>query len=116
MSKDTVISLLQEKGWTREQAIGIAANLQQESNFNPGAVGDSGKAYGIAQWHPDRQAFFQAKYGKPIQGSSLEEQVAFIDHELRTTEKRAGDRLATAKTAHDAGAIVSKHYERPLLV
>ena len=68
MSKDTVISGLMGKGWTKEQATGVAANIEQESRFNPAAIGDGGKAHGIAQWHPDRQANFQAQYGKPLKG------------------------------------------------
>lgn len=114
MSKDTVVRLLQEKGWTREQALGVAANIEQESGFRPNAVGDGGKAYGIAQWHPDRQANFQRAMGKPIQGSSIEDQVSFIDWELRNTEKRAGDILGRAKTAQESGSLFSLHYERPL--
>lgn len=108
------IEILQGQGWSREQAIGIAANLQHESNFNPGAVGDGGKAYGIAQWHPDRQAAFQAQYGKSIRGSSLEEQLAFLTHEMRDgNEKAAGKRLMAATDPAEAASIVSRFYERP---
>lgn len=100
-------------GWTRDQAIGIVANLQQESSFNPSAVGDGGKAYGLAQWHPDRQAKFKAAYGFDIRQSTYDQQLAFIDLELRTNEKRAGDRLRAATNPQDAAKIVSTHYERP---
>ena len=54
-----VIKQLQDLGWNQAQATGIAANIQAESNFKPDASGDGGKAYGIAQWHPDRQQEFQ---------------------------------------------------------
>ena len=82
--------------------------------MNPAAVGDNGKAYGIAQWHPDRQAEFQKLFGKPIQGSTLEEQLAFMQHELtKGREAGAGDRLRQTRTAADAAATVSRYYERP---
>lgn len=111
---EVAIDSLVNKGWSREQATGIAANLAVESQFDPSAVGDGGKAYGIAQWHPDRQAVFQQVYGKPIQGSTQEEQLAFLDHELRNgNEKSAGAKLAQAKSAADAAGIVSQFYERP---
>jgi len=104
-----------DKGWTREQAAGIVANLNKESNLRPGAVGDGGKAYGIAQWHPDRQAEFEKKYGKSIRGSSVAEQLDFVHYEMTEgKEKAAGDRLKRAQTASEAGSIVSKYYERPL--
>jgi len=101
------------QGWSKEQAAGIVANLKAESNFNPTIPGDGGRAYGIAQWHPDRQANFQAQFKKPIQQSSYAEQLAFVDWELRNTERRAGDRLRGARTAYEAGSIVSRDYERP---
>lgn len=101
------------RGWTAEQAAGIVSNLKRESNLNPSAVGDGGKAYGIAQWHPDRQAQFEKVYGKPITESSLAEQLEFVDWELKNTEARAGNKLKNAKTAAEAGSIVSQDYERP---
>lgn len=103
-----------KQGWTKEQAAGLAANIKRESAFRPDAIGDNGKAYGIAQWHPDRQAEFQKKFGKPIQGSTMDEQLAFMHHELtQGKEKGAGDKLRQAKSAEDAAAAVSKYYERP---
>lgn len=112
-SEQQAMDSLMAKGWTRQQAAGIVANLKHESNFNPGAVGDGGKAYGIAQWHPDRQARFKAWSGKDIRGSSFEDQLAFLDYEMRNQEKAAGDRLKAATNAAEAGAVVSKYYERP---
>lgn len=112
-----MVAKFQEKGWTKEQAAGIVANLKQESGstFNHQAVGDRGKAYGIAQWHPDRQADFKAWAGKDIRESTRDEQIAFVDYELRQgKEKAAGDKLRQATTAGEAGAIVSRHYERPM--
>lgn len=101
-------------GWTKEQAAGIVANLKHESALNPSAVGDGGKAYGIAQWHPDRQANFKKWAGKDIRQSSLEEQLAFVNYELtQGAEQKAGNLLRASTNAQQAGAIVSRHYERP---
>lgn len=108
------VEYFQQHGWTKEQAAGLAANLQRESMFAPGAVGDKGAAYGIAQWHPARQAEFARVFGKPIQGSTLQEQLAFVQYELtQGSESAAGDRLKTARTASEAAGIVSSRYERP---
>ena len=111
----SAMKFFMDKGWSREQAAGIVANLKHESNMRPNAVGDSGQAYGIAQWHPDRQRNFERWAGKSIRGSSTEEQLGFVQYELTEgNEKAAGDRLKQATSARDAGAIVSKYYERPL--
>lgn len=102
-------------GWSHEQTAGIVANLQAESGMRANAVGDSGKAYGVAQWHPDRQAEFRKWAGKDIRQSSLEEQMGFVHYELTEgNERRAGALLKAAKSAQQAGEIMSRNYERPL--
>ena len=108
----TAQKILMDKGWTREQAAGIAGNLQAESGLKTTALGDNGKAKGIAQWHPDRQAQFEKLSGKKIEEASFEDQVNFVDWELKNTEKKAGEKLKTAKTAEDAAKLFEKHYER----
>jgi LysM repeat protein len=103
-----------QQGWSPEQAAGIVGNLQAESgaNLQTDAVGDAGKAYGIAQWHPLRQKDFAKEMRKPLQGSSLQDQLEFVQWELNNTERNAGRHLRTAKTAEDAAAIVDQYYER----
>ena len=102
------------QGWTRQQAAGIVANLVAESNLQSTAVGDAGHAAGIAQWHADRQAAFQAEMDRPIQGSTLEEKLQFVQNELTAgTERGAGTRLRNATTAQQAGDTISRYYERP---
>ncbi|MEX2901311.1 phage tail tip lysozyme [Pseudomonas rhodesiae] len=109
-----VVDYFTSKGWTKEQAEGIAANLEAESGFKANATGDGGQAYGLAQWHPDRQAEFAKQYGKDIRNSTGAEQLEFINHELtRGNEKSAGSKLRTATSSYDAASIVSREYERP---
>ena len=109
---ERVIDFFTKKGYTREQAAGIAANIQLESNFKTDAVGDSGKAYGLAQWHPDRQEKFKAVFGKDIRQASFEEQLEYINWELKGPEKAAGRQLLSATTAADAAMKFDKFYER----
>jgi hypothetical protein len=112
-SAKEVIDYFVGKGWSKAQAIGIAANLEIESNFKTDAVGDGGKAYGIAQWHPDRQAEFKKKYNKDIRQSSFQEQMDFVNHELtQGSERLAGTRIKQAKNASEAAALVDQFYER----
>lgn len=101
-------------GWSKDQAAGIVANLQRESGMRANAVGDNGQAYGIAQWHPDRQANFAKWAGKDIRNSTVEEQMRFVNYELtQGAERRAGMLLRAAQSAEMAGIVMSKHYERP---
>jgi Phage tail lysozyme len=108
------INFFVSKGWTLEQAAGIVGNLQAESgkNLKIDSVGDGGQAYGIAQWHPDRQANFKKTFGKDIREANFQEQLAFVDWELKNTEIRAGNQLRQAKTAEEAAKFVDATYER----
>ncbi|WP_295541096.1 phage tail tip lysozyme [uncultured Pseudacidovorax sp.] len=113
-SSSGIVDALKKMGWTQAQALGIAANLKQESGFNTDAVGDGGKAYGIAQWHPDRQANFMKWAGKDIRQSTLDEQLRFLNYELtQGAERRAGDALRGAQDERSAASIVSRQYLRP---
>lgn len=109
------IRSLMAMGWSQAQAAGIAANLKTESGFNTDSVGDNGKAYGIAQWHGDRQAAFKARFGKDIHDAGFDEQLQFLNYELtQGSEQSAGRALRGATSASQAGALVSRYYERPL--
>jgi Phage tail lysozyme len=102
------------QGWTRAQALGLVANIQAESSFNIKAPGDGGAAFGLCQWHPDRQANFFKLFGHHIQDSTFAEQLTFVNFELRQgTETDAGARLSRQTTAAQAAEVVSTFYERP---
>lgn len=101
------------RGWTPEQTAGIIGNIGGESNFDIRAVGDGGRAYGLAQWHPDRQANFRRVFGIDIRQSTAAQQWQFIDWELNNTESRAGRLLRGAGSAAEATEIFMRHYERP---
>lgn len=108
------VAKLMAMGWTKAQAEGLAANIQRESKGDPNAVGDNGHAYGLSQWHADRQANFAKWAGHDIRQSTRDEQLAFMNYELRQgTERAAGTALSKALDAASAGATVSSQYERP---
>jgi hypothetical protein len=110
----TLSSYFQSQGWTPEQTAGIIANLHAESGLNPhGKLGDGGKAAGLAQWHPDRQATFRQVMGKSVAEASLLEQAQFVQWELTHTEANAGRILRGQTSARGAGGAVSAYFERP---
>lgn len=113
-SIEQALAYFRKQGWSAAQAAGIVSNLFAESGLRTGAVGDSGKAVGIAQWHADRQAAFKKLYGKDILHASLAEQLAFVNHELtKGAEQHAGALLKLSKDAYHAAGVVAKFYERP---
>jgi hypothetical protein len=112
-------------GLTVAQAAGPTANIQEESAFNPFIVGDGGKAYGLGQWHPDRQADYAKMFGHTMQSvtdlqQAMQEQLEFYQHELAgggdAGARKAGILLRGAQTGREAGAIVSRFDERPRAV
>jgi hypothetical protein len=113
-----LMGYFESQGWTHAQSAGIVANLERESSFSPTAQGDKDKntgeyqAYGLGQWHSDRQKKFAEWSGHDIKGSSLDEQMQFVQYELTHNEKAAGDILKTAPNASTAAYVVNSQYER----
>ena len=105
------MNILVEQGWSKEDAAAIMGNLRAESSLDPTAVGDSGKAVGVAQWHPDRQATFKKIMGKDIKDSTYEDQVLFVDWELKNTHKKAGEKIKSAKSLEEKAQAVEGSYE-----
>ncbi len=108
--------VLSSKGWSPIAVAGILGHLKAESNFNTSIKGDGGMAFGLAQWHPPRQAqlkAFAARTGGDWR--SLETQAAFVDFELKNGDpqsREAGRRLAAARTVEEA-VDAFMFYERP---
>lgn len=82
------IDFLIKQGFTANQAYGIVGNLMQESSMLPSA--DNGSHHGLAQWDKDPGgrweqlvAFANANGSDP---ESRATQMAFLVHELQTTE------------------------------
>lgn len=110
---DTALRFFQDRGWSQAAATGIVANLQAESRLFPSAEGDKGQAYGLAQWHKDRQLDFKRLFGKDISASSFQDQLEFVNWELRNHPEYGGAMLKASQNAEAAARIVSQYYERP---
>lgn len=111
---DYAFNWLVNRGYAPHQAAGIVGNLTQESNVRPdGVVGDNGTAFGIAQWRGPRLAGLQSYAQNNGQDwRSLDAQLGFLDHELNTTEKGAGDALRASPDVRSATRAVIG-FERP---
>lgn len=64
-------------------ACGVLANIEHESNFQPGIFGDEGTSYGLCQWHNGR---FTALRGYcnalGLDYRTVEGQLAYLKYEL----------------------------------
>lgn len=112
------LQFFMSKGWTREQAAGIVGGLRAESDFNTSARNagdgaDGSDSIGIAQWNAGRAKALQrfaARAGTDWRDFGT--QLAFVQHELETTEGTAADRLRGARDVRGA-AEAFLHFERP---
>lgn len=118
---NTAMSFFISRGWTPQQASGIVGNLQAESgrNLSMTAVGDGGKALGIAQWHANRRTVFERTFGKPWSQTTFTDQLNFIQWELNNSDsvsgnlnKNAGTAIRNSTTVAEAAIIFDSQYER----
>lgn len=115
-------------GLNRAGAEGEAANLWLESKYRPNANGDWNRAtqqwsaYGMSQYHSDREANFQKVMGFPLRGSSQDDQLKYKVLELQKygdpQTLKAGRLLQSlgggSNDAELAGRVASKFDLRPL--
>jgi len=105
---------LMGKDWSQNAAAGIVGNLYAESRLDPTRSGDNGTSVGIAQWHNERMVAM--KQWITAQGKDwrdLYAQLDFLDHELRTSERLAGNQLRLAGSPIQAARTFMDKFERP---
>lgn len=101
-------------GYSKEQAAGIIGSLLQENGtLNPQAVNPKSGAQGIAQWLGSRATGFEAFAGTDLGHSSFEQQVAYMLHELQTSEAAADRRIRRQMDPASAASAHALGYERP---
>jgi hypothetical protein len=110
-----IARLKKDLGYTDAQAAGTVGSLMQESGqtLDPTARNPTSGATGIAQWLGPRAKAFAEQFGHPLSQSTFGEQADFMLQELKTTEKRANERILMAKTPEQAAEIHAREYERP---
>jgi hypothetical protein len=105
------------QGYTPEQAAGIVGNLTKESGMrtdarNPNDGGPGKDSVGLAQWNRERLEGLERFAGE--RGTSkydFETQLAYVDYELRNSERTAGNSLRGSTDAGGA-ALAMTRYER----
>jgi murein DD-endopeptidase MepM/ murein hydrolase activator NlpD len=113
-SSKKIIDFFVSKGLEPHQAAGVAANFQAESGLNPSAIGDSGKAHGLAQWRDSRWTNLQnfaKEQNKSWKDFNL--QLDFAWDEMTNKYPSMLSSLKSSKTSDEATEIVMLNYEIP---
>lgn len=120
-SAQEVIGGLVARGVPQHIAVGIAGNMQIESDgfktdvneYAPLVEGSRG-GYGLNQWTgPRRRQFEQYVAERGANPADLDTQLDFTLWELQNTEKAAGQALASAQSPAEAARIYSEKFLRP---
>jgi hypothetical protein len=117
--RENAMLALTNMGWKREQAEGIVNSLNAESSLNPHAEGDHGHAFGIGQWHADRQAEFAKMFGHSMRegtGDSamdMLEQLRFLSSGDNGSERGAINLARAADSEAQTREVMVRQYLRP---
>lgn len=99
---------------SRIQAAGIVGNLLQESGLRTRIKGDGGKAFGIAQWHPDRQKGLKAlANSRGVDITDLDTQLEYVWQEMNSTHKKALNSILNSNTLEGSTIAFMKDFEKP---
>jgi hypothetical protein len=107
-SKEMYDYLTKEKGLSHEQSIGILANIQAESSFMPGVIGDDGTSGGLFQHHNERFEEMKKFVGKDWQ-TDWKKQIDFALQEKEGKEYTG----KTYKSSEEATKEFTRKFERP---
>lgn len=111
--------LTEQMGLPRSSACGILANIEVESAFNPGALGDNGTSYGLCQWHAGRYAALRSFcQGRGSDYQSVAGQLAYLRYELENTYPdllaQLRVQMEDADGAYRAAYLWCTEFERPV--
>ena len=108
VSSKEVYDYLKSKGLSQNHILGILANIQAESSFNAGAIGDSGTSGGLFQHHKERFSGMVSFAGKDWAKNWKKQ----IDYALR---EEPGKQYVSKefKSAQEASAWFTLNFERP---
>ncbi len=117
-TQESMYKMLREMGYSKAECCAIFANIEHESGFRLDALGDNRTSYGLCQWHNSRWTDLNNYCSQNgYDPSSLEGQIKFMDHELRTKYQGVYDKLMnvddTIEGAKEASKYWTIYYEVP---
>jgi hypothetical protein len=109
-----------QKGLSHDAALGMVANEEGESGFNPHSVGDGGSAGGSFQWHKTRRDQILAGTGIDVWSSKSSHSDMLRAAHWEMTQgpdsqaRQAWEAFKNVATPAEGAAVGVKYYERPL--
>ena len=83
VEREVFAYLTDEMSLSTAAACGVLANIEHESNFQPGIFGDKGTSYGLCQWHNERFAALRGYCSAlGMDYRTVEGQLAYLKYEL----------------------------------
>lgn len=92
--KQQVYTILASYKYKHAAIIGIMANIEQESQYKPDAIGDGGTSGGLCQWHDTRFSSMVNYVGSDWR-TDVRGQMDYMHHELTTSYKSVEHVLQT---------------------
>lgn len=108
---------LRELGWSENAIMGNAWNVQDESGWNFGAVGDNGSSFGANQWYGPRQKeyFAYADANSGVRHDPVT-QANFLDQDVRNKYGSVFNKAQNAGSPNEAAVAFLEGYEIPAKV
>ena len=105
-------------GFNTAAICGILANIERESSYRTGAIGDGGLSYGICQWYDSRCTDLKNFCNSNrLDWKSLHGQLEFLTYELENKYTSVYNALKNvpnnAQGAYDAASIWTYKFENP---
>lgn len=113
-ARDAYNNRLRELGVPEHVIEGNAWNVQDESGWNFGAVGDSGAAFGANQWNgPRKEALFKFAQSRGVDPASPMTQADFWHYEMTGPYKAVYDQAVGSGNSSGAAMAILRGYEIP---
>lgn len=110
MNQDDLLQYLLSRGVPHAHALGMLANVQGESSFNPAAIGDNGTSGGLFQHHGDR--FEKLKQFAASRGTPWTDWQTQVDYALSEPDTQTYLAKSFA-SPQDASVDFTVNWERP---
>jgi len=109
-NKQTVCLTLKKSGFPNNSVAALMTNINAESSFNTGAIGDNGTSYGLCQWHNSRWDNLRNTFPSTYQ--TVGGQLEFLMYELKNYSIYTSF-LQGSKSAADLTYDFCYDFERP---
>lgn len=111
-NKQSVCLTLKDNDFSNNAVAALMANINDESTFDPEAVGDNDTSYGLCQWHNERWDNLKTMF--PNSYNNIGNQINFLINELQTSYTSVYSYLKESNnSAGDMAYYFCVNFEKP---